>query len=55
MLEEPATPDLLEIARRSIEAEDLEVAVSFYAPNAVWDASPWGMGVFEGQDAVRGL
>jgi ketosteroid isomerase-like protein len=27
--------------------------VSFYAADAVWDASPWGMGVYEGQAAVR--
>ena len=56
MSEESTTPDLVELARRSIEAaEDIEAAVSFYAPDAVWDASPWGMGVFEGQAAVRGF
>jgi ketosteroid isomerase-like protein len=55
MSEEPTTPDLVERVRRSIEAEDMEAVVSFYAPNAVWDASPWGMGVFEGQAAVRGF
>ncbi len=42
------TPDLVELTRRSIEAgEDIEAALGFYAPDAVWDASPWGMGVFE--------
>jgi ketosteroid isomerase-like protein len=51
--EEPATPGLAELVRRSIEVEDREAAVSFYAPDAVWDASPWGMGVYEGQAAVR--
>jgi ketosteroid isomerase-like protein len=55
MPEESTTPDLIELARRSIEEEDLEAALSFYAPHAVWDASPWGMGVFEGQAAVRGF
>jgi ketosteroid isomerase-like protein len=55
MSEESTTPDLVELARRSIEVEDLEAAVSFYAPNAVWDASPWGMEVYEGQAAVRGF
>ena len=56
MPEESTTPDLVELVRRSIEeAEDIELAVSFYAPNAVWDASPWGMGVFDGQAAVRGF
>ena len=47
------TPDLVELVRRSAEAEGPEMAVSFYAPDAVWDASPWGMGVFEGKAAVR--
>jgi ketosteroid isomerase-like protein len=55
MPEESTTPDLAELARRSVEVEDLEAALSFYAPHAVWDASPWGMGVFEGQAAVRGF
>ena len=55
MPEESTTPDLVELGRRSIEAEDREVALSFYAPDAVWDASPWGMGVFEGKEAVRGF
>ncbi len=52
MSEEPRI-DLVALARRSIEAESIDAAVSFYAPDAVWDASPWGMGVFEGQKAVR--
>jgi ketosteroid isomerase-like protein len=55
MSEQSATPDLVELVRRSVEAESPEVAVSFYAPEAVWDASPWGMGVFEGKAAVRGF
>jgi ketosteroid isomerase-like protein len=56
MTEESTTHDLTELTRRSIEAqeESIEAAVSFYAPDAVWDAS-WGMGVFEGQEAVRGF
>jgi ketosteroid isomerase-like protein len=53
MSEQSATPDLLELARKSIEAEDREAALSFYASNAVWDASHWGMGVFESRAAVR--
>jgi ketosteroid isomerase-like protein len=55
MFEESTTPDLVALVRRSIEAQDIEAALSFYAPDAVWDASPWGMGVFEGQAAVRGF
>jgi ketosteroid isomerase-like protein len=53
MSEEPTTSDLVGLARESIETEGLEAALSFYAPDAVWDASPWGMGVFEGRVAVR--
>jgi ketosteroid isomerase-like protein len=56
MSEESTSPDLAELTRRSIEAqeESIEAAVSFYAPDGVWDAS-WGMGVFVGQEAVRGF
>ncbi|HWX75341.1 MAG TPA: nuclear transport factor 2 family protein [Solirubrobacteraceae bacterium] len=53
MAEESTTPDLVELARRSIEAPDPEAVLSFYAPDAVWDSTPWGMGVFEGTEAVR--
>jgi ketosteroid isomerase-like protein len=56
MSEEPTIPDLDELGRRSIEAmseRDLDAAMAFYAPDAVWDASPLGIGTFEGQVAVR--
>jgi ketosteroid isomerase-like protein len=53
MSEESTGEDLVALTRRSIEAEDRESALSFYAPDAVWDASPWGMGIFEGEPAVR--
>src|SRR5436305_7877186 len=55
MSEESTTPNLVGLARESIETDDLEAALNFYAPHAVWDASPWGMGVFEGQVAMRGF
>jgi ketosteroid isomerase-like protein len=55
MRDESTNSDLVELARRSVEAGDIEAALSFYAPNAVWDASPWGMGVFEGHAALRGF
>jgi hypothetical protein len=51
MPEASTTPAPVELVRRSAEAERLEAAVSFYAPEAVWDASPCGMGVFEGKAA----
>jgi ketosteroid isomerase-like protein len=53
MSEESTTPDLAELARRSIEAPDPDAVLSFYAPDAVWDSTPWGMGTFQGKDAVR--
>jgi ketosteroid isomerase-like protein len=56
MPEESTTPDLVELGRRSIEAGnsgDIDAIVSFFAPNAVWDLSPVGMGTFEGHAAIR--
>jgi ketosteroid isomerase-like protein len=53
MPEEPSPPDLVELARRSIEADDPEAVLSFYAHDAVWDSTPWGMGTFQGKDAMR--
>ncbi len=58
MAEESTTPDLVEILRRSVEVastRDLDEVMAFYAPNAVWDMSPMGMGTFEGQAAMRGF
>ena len=54
--EESTTPDLAELARRSVEAGssgDFDAMVSFFAPDGVWDMSPLGMGVFEGRAAIR--
>jgi ketosteroid isomerase-like protein len=56
MTEESTMSDLVELARRSIEAtseRDLDAMMAFYAPDAVWDASPMGIGTFEGKAAVR--
>ena len=58
MSEEPATPDLEEAVRRSVEAmnrPDFDGVLAPYRPDAVWDASPIGAGVFEGRDAIRGF
>jgi ketosteroid isomerase-like protein len=58
MPEESTTPDLVERVRRSIQAgndRDIDWALTFYAPDAVWDMSPWGMGTFEGMEAIRGF
>jgi ketosteroid isomerase-like protein len=56
MAEEPGTPDLVELMRRNMEAGrrgDLDTAMTFYAPDAVWDTSPIGLGIYEGQAAIR--
>jgi ketosteroid isomerase-like protein len=58
MPEESTTPDLVERQKRLTEAAsrgDLDVLMAFYAPDAVYDMSPMGMGTFEGLAAVRGF
>jgi len=55
MSEESTTLDLVERVRASIEAHSYDEVISFYAPDATWDATPWGMGRFEGRDAIRGF
>ena len=58
MSEESTTPDLVELARLSVETAstgDLDAIMAFYTPDTVWDMSPLGMGRFEGQAAVRGF
>ena len=56
MPEESTTPDLVELALRSVEVAnggDIDAMMALYTPHAVWDMSPLGMGTFEGQAAVR--
>jgi ketosteroid isomerase-like protein len=56
--EESTTPDLEELARRSLEAanrRDWDAAAASYAPDAVWDGSPMDGEVIEGREAIRGL
>ncbi len=57
MSEEFTTPpDLVELARRSVEAGnggDFDAMLAYFAPDGVWDMSPLGMGVFEGRAAIR--
>ena len=58
MSEESTTPDLVELVRGSFEAadrRDFDALMSFYAPDAVWDMSPFGMGTFEGLAAILGF
>jgi ketosteroid isomerase-like protein len=56
MPEESTTPDLVELVQRSWEpmaSLDVDGIMSFYAPDAVYDFSPIGMGVFRGRAAIR--
>lgn len=58
MAQESVTPDLVELVRRSVQDgsdRDLDAALTLYAPDAIWDMSPLGMGTFEGIEAVRGF
>jgi hypothetical protein len=52
MSQESTTPDLVELMRRSFEAAD---PMSFYAPDAVWDMSPLGLGAYENPAAILGF
>jgi ketosteroid isomerase-like protein len=56
MSEGSTTPDLLELTRRSLEAvnrRDLDTLLSLAASDVVYDTSPSGLGVYEGQAAIR--
>jgi ketosteroid isomerase-like protein len=58
MSEESTNSDLVERQKRATEAanrRDLDAVMAFIAPDAVYDMSPVGMGVFEGQAAARGF
>jgi ketosteroid isomerase-like protein len=57
MPEESTTP-YLELIRRVNEAfnrRDFDAALATFTPNAVWDFSSIGMGIFVGREAIRGL
>jgi ketosteroid isomerase-like protein len=56
--EESTTPDLVEHVRVIFEAippRDWDTILSFYAPDAVWEAAATGIGRFEGHAAIRGV
>ena len=58
MAEESTTPDLTVLARRfsaAATARDLDAVMGFFTPDAVFDTSPLGLGVFEGREAIRRL
>ena len=56
MTEESTTPDLVALTQQAADAwdtRDLEAALSFYAPRALFDSSLLGIGIFEGRSAIR--
>jgi ketosteroid isomerase-like protein len=56
MSEESTTPDLVRLLQQSVEAgnrRDLHAALERFAPDAVWDMSAFGMGVFHGRRAIH--
>jgi ketosteroid isomerase-like protein len=58
MPEEPATPDLVELAQSSFAAinrRDFDAFMSFWGPDPVSYTSAGGLGTFEGRAAVRGF
>jgi ketosteroid isomerase-like protein len=57
MVEESATPDLVEMTRDTFEAVnrgDLDAVMKCFAPDAVWEAVSLGTS-FEGVAAIRGF
>ena len=56
MSEESTTPDPVRLGREAYEAisrGDLDAAMSFFAPDAVYDLSDAGLETFEGEEAIR--
>jgi ketosteroid isomerase-like protein len=58
MSQECPTPDLALLVQRRVDAvsaRDIDAAMGFYAPHAVYDTSPFGLGRFDGPVAIRGF
>jgi ketosteroid isomerase-like protein len=56
MPEESTSPDLVELTRRShapLASRDVDGIMRSYGPDAVWDLSTGGLGVFRGHTAIR--
>ena len=52
------TPDLETKTRQLAEAgnrRDVEGGLALYSPNAVWDMSALGLGIYQGHEAIRGF
>jgi ketosteroid isomerase-like protein len=57
MVEESTTPDLVELVRSPFETMDrdwdFDAIAGFFAPDAVWDLSVWGVETYKGEAAIR--
>lgn len=56
MPEESTTPDLDEINRKTLDAvnrRDFDALQAYVAPDVVYDTSPSGLGVYQGEAAIR--
>ena len=56
MPEESTTPDPVELTRQQYEAadrRDFDALMSVYGPEPVWDTSSMGLGLYEGDVAIR--
>jgi ketosteroid isomerase-like protein len=58
MSQKSTTPDLELAVRRNLGAfnrRGFDAVMTIYTPDAVWDNSDGGLGVYEGREAVRGF
>src|SRR2546423_5402627 len=58
MSEESTSRDLVELTRRGYESfsrRNLDALLSLFAPDAVFDTSPAGLGTYKGETAIRGF
>jgi ketosteroid isomerase-like protein len=57
-MSQDSTPDLGELVRSAFEHSshrDVNALMSVYGPDSVFDTSPLGLGVYQGQAAIRGF
>ena len=60
MSEESRTSNLIELTRQAydpanLDRRDFDAMLTFSGPDSVWDMSRWGLGTFEGREAIRGF
>ncbi len=53
MAEESTAHDLIRLTREVIEAQGTEATMRFFGPRSAYDLSHVGLGVFEGDAAIR--